>query len=131
MMPAVRPEMLKRCCSSAYESEFARMLLGNSFHPGGLDLTRRVGVLLNLRPGLRVLDVASGKGESAIFLAKEFGCEVIGIDFGPQNVAEATGRAAADRLSHLVTFREGDAEHVEFPDAIFDRVICECAFCTF
>jgi ubiquinone/menaquinone biosynthesis C-methylase UbiE len=123
--------MLKRCCSSAYESEFARMLLGNSFHPGGLDLTRRVGVLLNLRPGLRVLDVASGKGESAIFLAKEFGCEVIGIDFGPQNVAEATGRAAADRLSHLVTFREGDAEHVEFPDAIFDRVICECAFCTF
>lgn len=131
MMPAVQPETLKRCCSSAYESEFARMLLGDSFHPGGLDLTRRLGILLNLRPGLRILDVASGKGESAIFLAKEFGCEVIGIDFGPQNVADATERAASAGMWRLVRFREGDAEHMEFPDAIFDRVICECAFCTF
>src|ERR1700757_884969 len=98
-MPTVQPEMLKRCCSSAYESEFARMLLGDSFHPGGLDLTRRLGILLNLGPGLRVLDVASGKGESAIFLAREFGCEVLGIDFGPQNVADATERAAAAGLS--------------------------------
>ena len=131
MMPAEQRETLKHCCSSAYESEFARMLLGNSFHPGGLDLTRRLGTLLNLRPGLRILDVASGKGESAIFLAKEFGCEVIGIDFGPQNVADATERAAAASVSHLATFREGDAEHMEFPDGVFDRVICECAFCTF
>lgn len=129
-MPSVPPETLKRCCSAAYESDFARMLLGDSFHPGGLDLTRRLGVLLDLRPGLRILDVASGKGKSAVFLAKEFGCEVIGIDFGPQSVREATERAAAAGLSHLATFREGDAERMEFPDASFDRVICECAFCT-
>jgi arsenite methyltransferase len=131
MTPTVRPEALKRCCSSAYESEFARILLGDSFHPGGLDLTRRLGMLLGLGPGLRLLDVASGNGGSPIFLAKEFGCEVIGIDFGPQNVAVANDRAAAAGLAHLVTFREGDAEHMEFPDAIFDRIICECAFCTF
>jgi ubiquinone/menaquinone biosynthesis C-methylase UbiE len=115
----------------AYESDFARMLLGDSFHPGGIDLTRRLGVLLDLRPGLRILDVASGKGESDVFLAKEFGCEVIGIDFGSQSVDEARGRAAAAGVSHLATFRVGDAERMEFPDASFDRVICECAFCTF
>ena len=122
-MPPVAPETLKRCCSAAYESEFARILLGDSFHPGGLDLTRRLGFLLDLRPGLRILDVASGKGESAVFLAKEFGCEVIGIDFGPQSVREATERAAASGLSHLTAFQQGDAEHMEFPDASFDRVI--------
>ena len=131
MTPTVQPETLKRCCSGAYESEFARTLLGDSFHPGGLDLTRRLGILLDLRPGLRILDVASGKGESAIFLAREFGCDVVGIDFGPQNVADATERAAAAGISQLVTFRDGDAERMEFPEAIFDRVICECAFCTF
>jgi ubiquinone/menaquinone biosynthesis C-methylase UbiE len=31
----------------------------------------------------------------------------------------------------LVKFVEGDAEHLDFPDAGFDAVICECAFCTF
>src|SRR6516162_5172424 len=96
---SAQPDTLKRCCSAAYESDFARMLLGDSFHPGGLDLTGHLGVLLDLRPGLRILDVASGKGESAIFLAKEFGCDVVGIDFGPQTVADATERAAAAGMS--------------------------------
>jgi SAM-dependent methyltransferase len=131
MMPAANNETLKSCCAGAYESEFARMLLGDFFHPGGLDLTRRLGDLLDLGPGLRVLDLASGRGESAIFLAKQFGCEVVGIDFGRQNVEEATARAAEANVGHLVTFMEGDAEHTTFTDSSFDRVICECAFCTF
>src|SRR6516164_1388708 len=59
---STQPETLKRCCSAAYETDFARMLLGDSFHPGGLDLTGHLGVLLDLRPGLRILDVASGAG---------------------------------------------------------------------
>ncbi|MBI3697720.1 MAG: methyltransferase domain-containing protein [Acidobacteria bacterium] len=107
------------------------MLLGDSFHPGGLRLTERLGERLGLRSGLRVLDVASGKGESAIFLAKRFGCEVVGIDFGAENVKESKGRASTAEVGHLVTFREGDAERIDFPDASFDAVICECAFCTF
>lgn len=107
------------------------MLLGDSFHPGGLRLTARLGDLLGLRPGLRVLDVASGTGESAIFLAKQFGCEVVGVDFGPESVREASVRAAAAQVSDLVSFVEGDAERLDFPDASVDAVICECAFCTF
>ncbi len=127
----MKSETLKSCCARAYESDFARMLLGGNFHPGGLDLTRRLGHLLELRPGVRVLDVASGKGESAIFLAKEFGCEVTGIDFGSRNVEEANARAAESGVAHLVTFLERDAERTNLPDASFDCAICECAFCTF
>ena len=107
------------------------MLLGESFHPGGLRLTRRLGELLNLRAGMRVLDVASGKGDSAIFLAREFGCEVVGVDFGSDNVKTADARYDAMGTVHLVSFVEGDAEGLEFEDACFDVVICECAFCTF
>jgi arsenite methyltransferase len=122
---------LKSCCAAVYQSDFARMLLGDSFHPGGQRLTARLGEQLGLGPGVRVLDVASGKGESAIFVARQFGCHVVGVDFGPQNVGKANLTAAAAQVDHLVSFVEGDAERLDFPDARFDAVICECAFCTF
>jgi ubiquinone/menaquinone biosynthesis C-methylase UbiE len=124
-------EELKSCCATLYESDLARMLLGDSFHPGGLRLTRRLGEKLGLRPGMRVLDVASGKGESAIFLAQTFGCEVVGIDFGPENARQASARAAESTVGRLVSFHQGDAEKIDFPEATFDAIICECAFCTF
>ncbi len=122
---------LKACCAAAYESEFARALLGDSLHPGGVALTRRLGELLELRPGQRVLDVASGTGESAIFLAKCFGCEIFGVDFGADQVAKASERAVAAEVAQLVRFEQGDAEKLPFPSNAFDAAICECAFCTF
>jgi ubiquinone/menaquinone biosynthesis C-methylase UbiE len=124
-------EDLKSCCATLYESDFARLLLGDSFHPGGLRLTERLGELMELGPGLRVLDVASGKGESAIFLARHFGCEVVGIDFGLENIRESAARASDAGIAQMVQFRQGDAEKIDFPTAEFDAVICECAFCTF
>ena len=90
-IPMSRREM-KTCCATLYESDFARLLLGDSFHPGGLRLTRGSANSSRSRPGTRVLDVASGKGESAIFLARDFGCEVVGVDFGRDNVAHSTAR---------------------------------------
>src|SRR5665213_1735017 len=122
---------LKSCCAAVYQSDLARMLLGDSFHPGGQRLTARLGEQLGLGPGVRVLDVASGKGESAIFLARQFGCQVAGVDFGAQNVREANYNAATAQVTHLVSFIEGDAERLNLSDADFDAVICECAFCTF
>jgi arsenite methyltransferase len=124
-------DALKSCCATLYESDLARMLLGESFHPGGLRLTRRLGERLGLNAGSIVLDVASGKGESAILLAETFGCEVIGIDFGVENVAQSITRARESNASARVSFRVGDAERIDFSDASFDAVICECAFCTF
>ena len=73
-------ETVKQCCARLYESDFAKMLLGDSFHPGGVKLTERLGTLVGLTSQSRVLDIASGKGTSALFLAERFGCEVIGID---------------------------------------------------
>ena len=131
MSPVAESPELKSCCATLYESDFARLLLGDSFHPGGQRLTARLAELMGLRAGVRVLDVASGKGESAIFLASRFGCEVVGVDFGHQNVREAAARAEAAGVSKLVSFVQGDAERIEFPDGSFDAIICECAFCTF
>jgi ubiquinone/menaquinone biosynthesis C-methylase UbiE len=127
----VPPDAVKSCCARLYESDIAKLLLGDSFHPGGLALTERLGQLLQLTAGSRVLDVASGKGTSAIFLAERFGCEVIGIDYGEQNVEEANRKSASKGLRVRARFQQADAESLPFADGSFAAVVCECAFCTF
>jgi arsenite methyltransferase len=122
---------LKQCCATLYESDLAWFLLGDCFHPGGLQLTGQLGRMLGLNPASRVLDVACGKGTTAIFLAKEFGCEVLGIDYGEKKVEAARSLARTEHLESRVQFERSDAESLPFSDESFDAAICECAFCTF
>jgi len=123
------PEAIKACCAAAYQSDVVNLVLGESYHPGGLDLTRRLAQALALRPGQRVLDVASGPGATAFLLAEEFGTEVDGVDLG--SVDRARDGAAERGLAGPVRFHLGDAERLPFDDATFDAVVCECAFCLF
>lgn len=122
---------VKQCCALVYESDLARLLLGDSFHPGGLELTARLALLLGIDAQSKVLDVASGKGASAIFLAERFGCMVTGIDYGEQNVREAAAAATARGVKQRLHFQQADAERLSFEAGSFDAIICECAFCTF
>ncbi|MGE3073919.1 MAG: class I SAM-dependent methyltransferase [Dehalococcoidia bacterium] len=131
MTLAPNPAEAKACCASAYEGEWARLLLGDSFHPGGLDLTLRLGRLLQLGPESRVLDVACGRGTSAIALARAFGCSVHGVDLGAANIEAARDAARQVGVDRLLSFEVGDAEALPCTDASFDAVLCECAFCTF
>ncbi|WP_245328982.1 class I SAM-dependent methyltransferase [Bradyrhizobium centrolobii] len=108
-----------------------RLLLGGTLHPGGTALTERLGVMLNLGPRARVLDVAAGRGTSAFTLAMRFGCEVIGLDYSRRSVEAAKRDAAARGLSSTVSFCCGDTERLPFADGSFDAVVCECALCTF
>ena len=125
-------ESIKACCADLYASDLVRLVLGDSFHPGGLELTQRLGVLLRLGSESRVLDVASGRGASALHLARRFGCQVVGVDYGTANVLAAREAAERDGLTIRLNFQDGDAEHLaDFADASFDAVLCECAFCTF
>ena len=129
----VRPEheQVKQCCARLYESDLTRFLLGDSFHPGGLQMTAQLGRMLGLTSASRVLDVACGKGTTAVFLAKEFGCDVFGVDYGDQNVEAARSLAQAENAGAHVQFERSDAESLPFSEGSFDAVICECAFCTF
>lgn len=122
---------IKQCCANVYGSDAAKYLLGDSFHPGGLRLTGELASLLDLSPASLVLDVASGKGTTAFFLAERFGCRVIGVDLSEQNVLEAHTEATSRGLSGLVEFRLADAEALPFDAEWFDAIVCECAFCTF
>ena len=129
-VPSLGPaENVKQNRAQLCESDLANPMLGTSFHPGGLKLTKRLGTLLQLTSRSRVLDVASGKGTRSIFLAKHFRCQVVGLDYSSQNVTHATELAGANGLSSRVRFNCGDGERLPFPSASFDAVICEGAFC--
>jgi SAM-dependent methyltransferase len=77
-----------------------------------------------LQPGERVLDVGSGAGTDSLVAAQMVGPSgsVTGIDMTVEMLAKA--REAADAMgAENVSFIEGEAEHLPFPDASFDVVI--------
>jgi ubiquinone/menaquinone biosynthesis C-methylase UbiE len=75
---------------------------------------------VDLHAGERVLDVATGSGNTAIAAARRF-TEVVGVDYVPALLERARERARAERVT--AEFREGDAERLPVPDASFDVVL--------
>jgi SAM-dependent methyltransferase len=125
------PNELKACCAAAYGSAVARLLLGDSFHPGGRALTSRLIRSLRLGDEAVVVDIACGIGTSALLLARETGCRVIGVDLSQANVREASAAARSSGLEDRVRFVVGDAEALPLDSASADGALCECALCIF
>lgn len=96
-------------------------------HPGGLELTGELAVLCQVGKETKLLDVASGTGESACYLAQSFGCHVVGVDASDYMIEQATRKAAEKSLN--VEFKQGDAHSLPFADHTFDVVISECTTC--
>ncbi|MBI2533231.1 MAG: class I SAM-dependent methyltransferase, partial [Deltaproteobacteria bacterium] len=68
----------------------------------------------------RALDIATGKGRNAIFLAEQ-GFDVVAIDVSPVALDEARRRAAGKSLS--ISWQQADLERVELPEATHDLVV--------
>ena len=85
----------------------------------------RLVELAQLRPGERVLDLATGTGWVALAAAAEVGSQghVLGIDIAQEPLAHARGKARDASLGNLV-FRTGDAEGLDLPDQSFEAVLC-------
>lgn len=58
----------------------AHWMLANQMGPNALWLTEALSQVMDLQPGMRVLDMGCGKALSSIFLAKEFGLQVWATD---------------------------------------------------
>ncbi len=98
-----------------------------TLHPGGLELSRRIGELVRFNSSTRLLDVSSGKGAFACLFAREFGSRVTGIDVNARFVERAKQRALAEGVAGKVDFRIGDSRRLPFAADTFDVVVNECA----
>ncbi len=68
----------------------------------------------------RVIDVGSGLGGPARFLARDRGCHVVGVDLTPELCDVAADLTRRVGLADLVEIRQGDALDLPVPDASFD-----------
>jgi SAM-dependent methyltransferase len=81
--------------------------------------------LLGLDSSSEVLEVASGSGGPALFMVRETGCRVTGVDLHDDGIAAANSAAAQQGLADRARFRQVDArEPLPFDEAGFDAVVC-------
>jgi len=72
---------------------------------------------VSLRPGMHLLDVATGPGALAAAAANR-GAQAVGVDLSPRMIE------LARRLHPGIDFREAEVEHLPFTDRTFDAVVC-------
>jgi ubiquinone/menaquinone biosynthesis C-methylase UbiE len=97
------------------KGDFTRV--AESMRKSGEALVARLGIT----PGMRVLDVGSGDGTTALPEAR-LGADVLGVDIASNLVAAGNRRAEAEGLTNC-RFQEGDASHLDLEDDAFDLVV--------
>ena len=79
---------------------------------------------LHLSPGDYLLEIASGSGGPALYLAKKFGCHIMGLDINEEGVKTANQQALDTKITNA-EFRLADVNQgLPFQDESFDAVMC-------
>ena len=90
------------------------------------EVSKRLVELAEIKPGSKVLDIATGIGEPALTAAKQVGStgHILAIDISPRMISFAKERAISLGLQEVVEFKEGDAETFDLPSSTFDAALC-------
>lgn len=97
----------------------------DQFHTRGLAATAELAALAGISAGMRVLDVGSGVGGPARFLAATYGCSVTGVDLSEPFVDAARYLTARTGQSGQVSFEVASAQELPFEDGDFDAVLLQ------
>ena len=92
----------------------------DQFHTGGLPATRKLAAMNEITPGMELLDIGSGVGGAARYLAATYGCRTTGIDLTEAFCRAATVLSERCGLSEATRFYHGSALDLPFADASFD-----------
>jgi SAM-dependent methyltransferase len=91
---------------------------------------RRFIRLLELTARDHVLDVGCGSGGPAVFLAREAGCSVTGIDVNEAGIGAGLSLVREAHLEERVRLRQADVrEPLPFADRTFDALVCMDVMC--
>jgi len=105
-------------------------ILRNQMGLNALWLAEWLGEDMDLRPGLRVLDLGCGKALSSIFLAKEYGVQVWATDLWIP-ASDNRKRIEEAGLSDRVFPIHADARDLPYAEGFFDAIVCVDAYIYF
>lgn len=92
----------------------------DEFHTGGLLATEALLEQLDIEPETRVLDIGSGIGGTARYVAQRHGARVVGVDLTEEYVDTARYLSRAVELNELTHFQPGSATDLPVMDDTFD-----------
>ena len=117
------PHVLKEIPEPSYFELQAS--LGVTAHMGGLQATKELVAFCHVDKDVSVLDVGCGIGAATCYIAKTYGCSIVGVDISEEMVARSKKRAQKEGVRDKTEFRVGDAQILPFEDATFDVVVSE------
>src|SRR6266702_2183445 len=97
----------------------------DQFHTRGLAATAELAKLAGVTADMSVLDVGSGVGGPARFLAAMYGCQVTGVDLSEPFVDAARYLTERTRQSGQVSFQTASALELPFDDGCFDVALLQ------
>jgi ubiquinone/menaquinone biosynthesis C-methylase UbiE len=90
---------------------------------------RRLGQLLGLAPGVRLLEIGAGSGWPGLYLATTTGCEVVQTDLPLDGLRIAAARAAADGFAERCRVAVADGAALPFEAGCFDAILHSDVLC--
>lgn len=123
MTNQIKPDILHNEQFPRSNKYDAGWIFDNAMGPHPLWQAEFLTETFHLRPGMRVLDLACGKGMTSVFLAREFGVQVYAVDLwdGPD---EKWKNAKAFGVEHLICPLQADARSLPFAQGFFDAIVC-------
>jgi sarcosine/dimethylglycine N-methyltransferase len=82
----------------------------------------RMATQIRISPQTRILDIGSGYGGSARFLAKTFGCQVTALNLSEVENQKNRDMIKAQALDHLIDVVDGSFEDIPFADNSYDII---------
>ncbi|MHA2028012.1 MAG: class I SAM-dependent methyltransferase [Candidatus Kariarchaeaceae archaeon] len=119
------------CCTNFYESDIVKFLLGDTFHPGGVELTMQLAGTFNLIPGNLIVDIACGVGTSLKQIIKKFEIVGIGIDLSFTNLQRALIQGKIHAVDTQLALIQADSHSLPFRSSSAKSIMSECSFCIF
>ncbi len=99
--------------------------VGLTKHIGGIESTEAILELCHIDENSYILDVGCGAGVTPCFIAKKYGCRIVGVDIIEKMVERSIERAQREGVADRVEFKVADAQDLPFEDNNFDIVITE------
>jgi ubiquinone/menaquinone biosynthesis C-methylase UbiE len=99
--------------------------VGVTKHIGGFEATDELLSLCHIKDAMEILNVGCGIGVASIYIAKNYGCHVVGVDISEQMIDWSRRRAKEEGVENKTDFYTADVLDLPFEADTFDIVFAE------